>query len=205
MQITAVWALTAGVAWGGSIWSRADRSRRNPYRDDKAGAIGDIVTIVVNERSSIDTDSSRSLEKSDARSVKTEAKDLDLLRFVDAATGKLFSLPDLDISSEAESEFEGETEMSARRSVVDEITVVVEDVLPNGNLVVLGKRTRTLHGETETIQVSGMMRPSDITYDNKIPSSRVANFHLVYRHKGRENQFTRPGWLAEILNFLNPF
>jgi flagellar L-ring protein precursor FlgH len=71
--------------------------------------------------------------------------------------------------------------------------------------VVLGSRTRDVAGDKQIIQISGIVRPEDITFDNTISSSRVANFHIVHKTIGRENRFTKPGWLGRLANLLNPF
>ncbi len=199
-------ALSAGTALAGSIWRDSHKRSASLWRDDKASGVGDIVTIVINEQTSIDNSSDRTLKKTDNRSMKINSgADLDILRGINAATGKLFNLKHLDFSTNSDTNFEGESDFGSERSFQDEITVVVEDVLPNGNLVVAGKQIRKVQGETQTTQVSGIIRPSDITYENKVSSRRVANFYIVADHTGQENQFTRPGWLAQILNFLNPF
>ena len=203
---TALLALLAEAAAAGSIYRESRRRTTSLYSDDKASSVGDIVTIVINEQTKIDTTSDRKLEKSDSRDLKVEnGGQLDLLRGLDAATGKLFNLKHLDFGTDASAKFGGKTEFGSERKFEDEITVVVEDVLPNGNLVVVGKQVRKIQGETQTTQVSGIIRPSDIAYDNRISSRRIANFHIVSDHQGQENQFTQPGWLARVLNFLNPF
>jgi flagellar L-ring protein FlgH len=204
--LVATLLLTSSACWAGSIWARAHRGTRNPYQDDKARAVGDVLTIIINEKSSIETESSRTMDKSDKRGTKiTGGAKFDLLRGIDAVTGKLFNLPELDIDIDSSSEFDGSSEVTTDRSFVDQMTVLVEDVLPNGNLIVLGKRTREVDGEKEVIQISGVVRPSDVNYSNDIASSRVANFHIVYQHTGRENRYTRPGWLGQVLSFISPF
>jgi flagellar L-ring protein precursor FlgH len=199
--------LTAATACSaGSIWARAHRGTRNIYQDDKARAVGDVLTIVINEKSTIETESTRTMDKTDKRGASiTGGAKFDLLRGIDAVTGELFNLPEFDLDMDSSSEFDGSSEVTTDRSFVDRMTVLVEDVLPNGNLIVLGKRTREVDGEKEVIQISGVVRPSDVSFSNDIASSRVANFHIVYKHTGRENRYTRPGWLGQILSFVNPF
>jgi flagellar L-ring protein precursor FlgH len=204
--LVAALLMAASAVSAGSIWARAHRGTRNPYQDDKARAVGDVLTIIINEKSSIETESSRTMDKSDKRGTTvTGGAKFDLLRGIDAVTGELFNLPELDVDIDSSSEFDGSSEVTTDRSFVDQMTVLVEDVLPNGNLIVLGKRTREVDGEKEVIQISGVVRPSDVSYSNDVASSRVANFHIVYKHTGRENRYTRPGWLGQILSFVNPF
>jgi flagellar L-ring protein precursor FlgH len=199
-------AVLASDASGGSIFRASRKRSASLYRDDKASTVGDIVTIVIDEEHKVDNSSDRALNKSDKRSLKIENGDqLDILRGINAATGKLMNLPKLDFSANGSSDYSGGTKFGSERKIEDEITVVVEDVLPNGNLVVVGKQVRSIEGETQTTQISGIIRPSDISYANKITSRRVANFYIETVHKGQESQFTQPGWLAKILNFINPF
>jgi flagellar L-ring protein precursor FlgH len=201
---TTIVLLLTGSVNGGSIWAKAANRRTMPYADDKARNVGDLITIIIDERSVIENETNRTMEKSDERSASVSGN-LDILRGLDAVTGKLFSIPDMDLNASAKTKFDGGADYDTDRSMTDKITVTVEDVLPNGNLVVLGTRKRNVEGDTQTIQVSGIVRPSDVSFENDVPSKKVAEFHIVFRSKGRENRFTKPGWLAHILNFLNPF
>jgi len=189
---------------GGSIWAKSKKHSAALLTDDVARNVGDALTIVIEEHSKIENDTQRKMEKSDSRSAKVNGG-FDLLRGLDQATGKLFGLHKMDFSSEADTKFDGKAELDSDRKVEDRITVTVQDVLPNGNLVVLGSRTRTVAGDSQIVQVSGIVRPSDVTQNNTVSSKQVAEFHIVYKSGGQENQFTNPGWLARILNFLNPF
>ena len=83
--------------------------------------------------------------------------------------------------------------------------MTVIDVLPNGNLVVVGSRSREVGKEAQIVEASGVVRPSDLTFANAVSSEKIADFRLVLRHKGQENAFTRPGWLEWLMNTANPF
>ena len=71
--------------------------------------------------------------------------------------------------------------------------------------MVLGTRERNMHGDLEVIEISGIVRPSDINYSNIVSSGKIADFRVVYRHKGQENDVTNPGWLAHLLNIASPY
>ncbi len=79
------------------------------------------------------------------------------------------------------------------------------DVLPNGNLVVAGTRDRRIAGDTQTIEVSGIVRPSDIAFDNTIRSEQVANFRILTKNGGVSAPYTQPGWLGRIFDVLWPW
>jgi len=200
-----VFVAGATTAQAGSIYSKAAKRTKSLYSDHKAAAVGDILTIVINERTKIDEKSDRTMESSSERTMEADINSLGVGRALDKLTGGAFDLDSLDASTSGSKKFDGKTAFGRDSSIEDEITVVVEDVLPNGNLVILGKRVREIEGEKQLIQVSGIVRPRDIDYTNKITSTRVANYHMVHKHTGRENRFTKPGWLGRILNFISPF
>ena len=202
--LAAVLLLGWADAQAGSIWNKSPHQSLTPYADDTARNVGDLLTIVINERSVIDNSTDRQLEKKDDRAASVSGN-IDLLRGLDAATGKLFSIPDMKLNSSASTKFDGKADYGSDRSMTDRVTVTVEDILPNGNLVVLGTRKREVDSDVQVIQISGIVRPTDVAFDNSVSSAKVSEFHIVYRSKGRENQFTKPGWLGNILNIVNPF
>lgn len=197
-------ALAAATAMAGSIWDRGHRRTRSIAADDTARDVGDTLTIRIQERSTIANKTERGLTKDSSREATMDGS-LDFQDVIPGANGKVFEFPDLEFNSAANTQFDGEAEFDSSRSVQDHISVVVEDVLPNGNMVVLGKRTREVAGDTQMIQVSGIVRPSDVAFTNTVASERVAEFHIVYEQHGQERLFFNPGWLARLLNLLNPF
>ena len=196
-----MWPVVSALA--GSIYARGRARTQAIFTDDVAHNIGDVLTIVIEEQSKIENASQRKMDKSDTRSAKIQ-NPTDLVGGLNQATGKLFNLDKLDFQASSSTEFEGSANYDSDRSMADRITVTVNDVLPNGNLVVLGKRERTTSGDKQIIEASGIVRPSDIAFDNTISSEKVAEFKMVYKNQGQENNFTSPNWLARILNWLNP-
>ncbi len=192
------------VCQAGSIWAKANSSRQALHSDDTARQVGDILAIIIDEHSEIDNETSRQMNKKSSRKGKVTS-DISLLGKINALTGRLFNLTDMDLETEAETDFDGSADYDSDRSVKDQITVTVQDVQPNGNLVVLGQIEREVSGDAQIVQVSGVVRPSDITFANTINSEQVADLQISYSHRGRENRFSKPGWLGRILNFLNPF
>ncbi len=205
LVLAAAGALLAApaAAPAGSIWAKGKRRTRQVYADDTAKGVGDSVTIVIEEESKIENETTRSLDKSNSRSAEASGS-VDLGNMVSWLEGRIWKLPNVDVSHEAGNKFDGKATLDSDRKVTDRFTVTVEDVLPNGNLVVVGKREREVDGDNQVVQASGIIRPSDVAFDNTVSSKKVAEFKLVYKAVGRESKFTKPGWLAQILNALNP-
>jgi len=192
------------VCMGGSIWARGSQRSRALFTDDTAREVGDVLTVVIDEKSNIDNTTNRKMDKTTSRDGKM-AGTLDLANVIGPVGHHIFNFPNLDFSSSSKTNFDGGADYDTKRSFTDKIPVVIEDVEPNGNLVLLGSRTRTIAGETQVIEVSGLVRPSDIAFDNTVKSSDIAQFQIVHKTVGQEDHFTQPGWLGKAFNWLNPF
>jgi len=196
--------LAWGAAEAGSTFRKAGARARSLIADPTARKVGDSLTIIINERSVVETETERKLDKSSSESAKMGGT-LDLANMFWSVGKHIFDFPKLDFSSSTSRKFEGAGELEDDWSIIDKITVTVQDVQPNGNLVVSGTIKRTVRHDVQTIQVSGIIRPDDIAYENTVSSTRVAQFRLVNRVEGQENSFTSPGWMATFGNILNPF
>jgi len=200
-------AVGVSATQAGSIWARSHRRTRELFSDDIARDIGDILHIVIAEETKIATETNREMEKTTDRSA-TIGGDIhfrDLASMLAPLMRRSFDFPDVDFTSKSNTKFTGGTDYDTDRSMDDQIAVVVEDVLPNGNLIVIGSRIREYAGDSQVITISGIVRPSDIAFDNTISSKKVASFHIVHKTVGRENRFINPGWLTRLANLLNPF
>lgn len=193
----------------GSIWakSRGKTSEASLFSDDKANGLGDVLTVEIEEGSKVETKKKVTREKTNSNSGSGGGwfNLGDMLPNLLPSWKKPFVLPDYHYKNDSGAKLDGKADVTDEHKYTDQISVVVEDVMPNGNLLVLGKRTREVAGNKQVIQASGIVRPSDIGQDNVIKSTRVANFHIVYANHGQDNNYLRPGWMARIWNLVNPF
>ena len=79
------------------------------------------------------------------------------------------------------------------------ITAMVAEVMPNGNLVIEGRKQLSLTEGAEFIQVRGVVRTRDIQPDNTISSVRMAQAQISYRGTGNLAESTQPGWITQLL------
>ena len=182
----------------GSIWAKRGQNAKPFYADDKANQIGDILTIVVNEEHKVDNKVKRDLNRSSDRSFEISDKDIQIGNVIP-------SVSTVGVNLDSEKSLSGKSDYKDERTIEDRMTVVVEDVHPNGNLVVIGTRTREINGDTQIIQISGIVRPRDIRFDNTIRSEQIANFQMVAISDGVTKDFTKPGWFGKILDVIWPF
>jgi flagellar L-ring protein precursor FlgH len=183
-----------------SIWDRRDQRAGYLFVDNRARHIGDLLTIVVREATGIDQKEKRALDKnSDTGGVfnfKSSWQD---------GAGSHAAAGEFNHNSTSNRSFDGKSEFTSQRELVDRMTVTVIDALPNGNLLIEGTRRRIVSGEDRTLRVSGMVRPSDITVNNLVESQYIANFHVAYEGKGTESRFTNQGWFSRAVNRVWPF
>ena len=184
-------------AKAGSVWSKRGPNARDQYADDKANQIGDVLTIVISEAHKTDTKTKRSLERDSEREISFESEDIMVDTF--------HPIPDITVKTGSNKKLDGKSDYKDERKIEDRISVIVQDIHPNGNLVVIGSRTRDINGDKQVIQVSGIVRPSDVSFGNSIRSEQVANFKLVAISEGVSESYNNPGWLGKILDFLWPF
>jgi len=81
----------------------------------------------------------------------------------------------------------------------------VVEVLANGNLMVRGEKQLALTEGTEVIQVSGIVRPEDVSPNNTLQSRRLANAQIAYRGTGDMASAAKPGWGTSLLYKIWPF
>jgi flagellar L-ring protein precursor FlgH len=112
----------------------------------------------------------------------------------------------LENNISANTEFDGSGETSQSNRIEGQITVVVSEVLPNGNLMVQGEKVVTLTRGNEYVRFSGIVRPLDINADNTVDSTRVANATIHYAGDGEVADSSALGWLGRFfISAIMPF
>lgn len=182
-----------------SIWAKKNMTVKNHYSDDVARKIGDILTITIYENSNASSSAERDMSKVTNRNQQFDGNI--------GVEGIITNVPAVNFGAGTShtNTFASNTDNSNQRTFKDNITVVVVDIMPNGNLVVSGTCTRNISDDIQEVQVSGIVRPSDIDYNNTVDSKRIANFNIVTTYKGVESSYNKPGWLGRILDVLWPF
>ena len=186
--------LSTACSHAGSIWAKRNQNAKAVYADDVARQIGDVLTIKITENSTVDNKAKRDMKKETDRST-----------VFNGDVGGFADLGEFGMSAESGNELKSKADYKDERKFADSITVVVMDILPNRNLVVLGTRNRNISGDIQTIEVSGIIRPSDVAFDNTVKSERVADFRIVSRNEGVSAPYTKPGWLGSIFDIIWPF
>lgn len=200
----------ASNAHADSLWQRGKANPVSLVSDNRARRIGDIVTIVIDEKQKVKNGENMKTQKTssaDGSLVFTPAEKLvheaNQLEGIDDAENPLDSL--LPISLTSNRDFEGKADFNKEGSFTTRITSVVIDVQPNGNLVVEGKRRVVIDGEEKWMTITGLVRSFDVSSDNNVASALVANAQVQYSSDGPLAKNTSRGWLDRFIDFIWPF
>lgn len=162
------------------------------FQDNKARHVGDVLTVVLVEKTAAS---------------KTASTDTKKATKVNVGTPTVFGTPvtlggkDVLAASAASSNtFAGAGDSSQSNSLSGDISVTVAEVLPNGNLLVRGEKRLTLNQGEEFVQISGIVRPVDIHSDNTVQSTQLADARIGYSGRGAVHDANRMGWLARFFN-----
>ncbi len=161
------------------------------FSDRKANRVGDIITIVLNERTVS--------QKTNNVSV---TKDSDMSFNAGPIFGRAPSISNLNLETDIQQErdFSGAADADQSNSLQGNITVTVVDIMPNGNLVVRGEKWMTLNRGDEYIRISGILRAEDVDPNNTAPSNRLANARISYSGTGELAESNQMGWLTRFFN-----
>jgi len=165
------------------------------YGDRKAARVGDIITILLDERTISSKSSSTSITKDSDLSFNENTDGSTFL-----GTNPTFKNLSLLTDLKQEREFKGAAGSDQSNRLQGSITVTVADVLPNGNMVVRGEKWMELNQGNEYIRVSGIVRPADISPENTIPSTKLANARITYSGTGSLADSQTMGWLSKVVN-----
>ena len=187
-------ALTAGTlffslapaASAQSLWAEGGRYR-NIFSDRKAQDVGDILTIVISEFTTISDTRASSNSKSGDNKLNAG---LGIFDFIKAA------------SISGSDSFKANGAASSKNTTNANVTVTVVDVQPNGNLVLEGTQSIWNNKNEHKITFKGICRPEDVTANNTIPSTKIAGATVRFDGKGPLNAKQRQGILTQIFNFL---
>ena len=162
------------------------------FEDDKARYVGDLLTIELQES----TSASKTAKTSATKNQETQVDP----PIVFGRPVTVNGTPVLETNLSASRDFSGEGDSSQSNRLVGNITVTVVERLPNGNLVVYGEKRLTLNQGDETIRISGIVRPADISTRNVVPSYKLADANISYNGRGFVAASNQMGWLARFFN-----
>lgn len=198
--------LLAALATAGSVSAQrmgsiydSHAAPLRPIANKTAHRTGDLVTVIISENQKI---------KNEEKSEFSKESDLSyqLLNF-DVKPEAFNPLP--AIRTRKSDEFTGDATYEKKGAFTARLTAIVMDTLPNGNLVIQGRREVRIDGEVKVLEFSGIVRRYDVSRTNTIESELVADARVTYTGSGPMTRATNrvglSGWLHDAIDWLWPF
>ena len=191
--------MAGSAARAQSLWR--DDAARSMFADRRARAVGDIVTIVVQENAS-------TTKQNTTKTAKSTGLDAAINTFLysPGASGLLTKggqMPAINLASK--NTFDGGGSINNSERITARLAVRVVEVLPNGSLVLEGRRQTKFSGETTDAVLRGVVRIEDVTAQNTVMSYNVADAAIQYLSKGVVSDSQRKGWFSKVWDKVSPF
>lgn len=183
-----------------SLWRPGSRAF---FKDQRARARGDIVTVVIdiNDKARLNNTTERSRSNGETAELPAfgglENTLVDLL----PAGANAAQLVDLSSGSTSR----GEGSVDRREDVELTIAAIVTEVLPNGNLVIAGKQEVRVNYEVRELTVTGIIRPEDISNANRISHAQIAEARISYGGRGQITDVQQARYGQQLYDILFPF
>lgn len=171
------------LVYGTSLWS----SESSLFDDHRARKVGDLVTLIIAEKSQAQQNAGTTTGQDSSFTFGPGLGFLDIVPLLELGGGDSFR--------------SGATTTRGGQLTARMTTEVVE-VLPNGNLVIRGSQRIRINDEEQVIIVEGTIRPRDISRDNTILSTFVADAKISFEGTGSLGSKQSPGLLTRLFNWL---
>jgi flagellar L-ring protein precursor FlgH len=183
MVLAAALAVAGGEARADQLYTGGKWA--NIATDNKAQAIGDIVTVLIFEAATA------------TNSVRTRSSR-------ETSLGGEIGVGGIDEGGtlSLRGGFNGSGEVQRSDRLAATMAAQIVDVLPNGDFVIAGRQDIDVNGEARSVEVRGQIRAVDISPENTVPSSRLANAEINYDGKGYVSRSGKPGIINRIFSFL---
>ena len=179
----------------GSLWTPTSLFS-DLTSDLRARRVGDIVTILVQEKASaVSSGTSKTQRATSLQASITAAGG------ITRATGPLANLA----KAATTNSLDGQGATTRDTTLTATISAVVMQVLPNGSLVIQGTKTVKINSENQVLGLRGLVRPVDLDTTNTVSSDRVAQMDLQVNGKGIVgDQVKQPFILYRLLMDILP-
>lgn len=183
-----------------SLWRTGSRSF---FNDHRATSIGDILTvnIEIDDKAELSNSSNRSRQGSTSAGVSH-------FFGLENTLGRVFPQgfdPSTMVEADSQSDHTGSGAINREEKIELTVAAVVVDRLPNGNLVIAGRQEVRINAELRELTISGVIRPEDVSSENTINHTQIAEARISYGGRGQISAVQRPGWGQRIADAITPW
>ena len=179
------------------------------FADKKDLQVGDIIQIVINEDLTSKSNNKRELssdrETSLGGGVFAATGNNTLGETTAGLANKANRNLGVNFGTESSSADKGSVKTQFDETFETTISAIIEETYQNGNYYIKGKKEMLIEGQKQNVIISGVIRPYDISSDNSINSSQIANLKLLYEKDGTESDILETPWGTKFIRTIWPF
>lgn len=173
-----------------------------PHKEPKTFKVGDLLTIIVRESRQYEADAELQSRRKYGINTKLDA----FLRPINGGFGAAtFRRGKPEIDYAVENTLRSTADTTREDRLTTRLTVTIIDVKPNGLLVLEGQAKMVHDDETSEITFTGTCRKADVTADNTILSTQIADKVVIITNRGALRVASSRGWIHKVVDFLRPF
>lgn len=180
-----------------SLWRSGARTF---FKDQRAMRIGDLLTVKVKI-----TDSAKISNQTERSRKNSESMGMTNLFGLEKPLTSAGVDPANLVNTGSNNSSAGAGSVNRSEQLVTNIAAVINQVLPNGNLVIEGRQEVRINAEIRELIVAGVVRPEDIEADNTIDSTKIAEARISYGGRGQISDVQQPRYGQQALDVLLPF
>lgn len=188
-----------------SLWQPGSRGF---FRDQRAARVGDIlrVNVAIADQAKMDnrTDRQRDTQES-AAAPALLGQESTLSKLTGAAFGTADGETRDLLRLQGTTQTNSNGRIDRKETINTQVAALITQVLPNGNLVIEGSQEILVNYEIREVSVGGVIRPEDVTSDNTIDSSQIAQARIVYSGRGQVSDIQQPRWGQQVMDIISPF
>lgn len=182
-----------------SLWVNGSRSF---FKDQRASKVGDILTVLVEI-----TDNAKFDNASTRTRTANKAMGVSHLGGLETIAKKM--LPNTDMNNlvgfDSNTDSAGSGSVNRKENLTTKIAAVVTQKLPNGNLVIEGRQEVRVNEEVREMLIAGIVRPEDISAQNRIDISKIAEARVSYGGRGAISDVQKVPYGQQALDVVLPF
>lgn len=181
----------------GSLWQDGN-GRAYMFEDLRASRVGDIVIVQIVEDHKGSKSANTTADRESTYDGSLGGSFLGLNSFASAF------VDGVALNGSTENEFEGAGSTSREDTLTGTIAARVVEVLPSGDMRIMGRREVTVNSEKQTMTIEGIVRRIDLDTSNTVLSTAIAEAEIEYSGLGVVDDVQRPGWGVRILDWIIP-
>lgn len=183
-----------------SLWKAGSRAF---FKDQRAAQVGDILTVLVSFDDKAQFNNETQIQRT-TNEQDTLPSVFGLQSVAAKALPKSFN-PASAVNITGATNNDGKAEINRQEQVSLEVAALVTQVLPNGNLVIQGHQEIRVNYEVRDLQITGVLRPQDISSVNTVPLDKLAEARVSYGGRGQLTNDQQPRYGEQVLDTLAPF